>query len=102
MGAMIAGEQDGLSLIIECPPPPPGAPQIAKNVHFEKLVFNCFPLCTYVSTVMRSTFADILVSPGIHEFYVTARRTPKKIQKKSFFSYFLFQLKRLLSDRFLV
>ena len=29
MGEMIAGEQDRLSLIIECPPPPPppGAPK---------------------------------------------------------------------------
>ena len=31
---------------------------------------------------MRSTFSDILVSPGTHEFYVTARRTPKKYKKK--------------------
>ena len=30
---MIAGDQDRLSLIIECPPPP-RAPQIAKNIHF--------------------------------------------------------------------
>ena len=51
---------------------------------YEKLVFNCFPICTYVSTVMGSTFADILVSPGTHEFYVTARRTPKKYKKKKF------------------
>ena len=28
---------------------------------YEKLVFNCFPCCTYVSTVMRPAFADILV-----------------------------------------
>ena len=30
MGAMIAGEQDGLSLIIECPPPPPGPLKLLK------------------------------------------------------------------------
>ena len=35
MAEMIAGDQDRLSLIIECPPPPPWAPQIAKKyIHF--------------------------------------------------------------------
>ena len=34
MSEMIAGDQDRLSLIIECPPPPPPAPEIAKNIHF--------------------------------------------------------------------
>ena len=33
MGEMISGNQDRLSLIIESPPPP-WAPQIAKNIHF--------------------------------------------------------------------
>ena len=69
MGEMIAGEQDRLSLIIECPPPPPGP--LKKYTfwpRYEKLVFNCFPLCTYVSTVMRSAFADILVSPVPMDF----------------------------------
>ena len=45
MGVMIAGEQDGLSLLIECPlPPPPRAPQIAKNVHFGPDMKNWFSL----------------------------------------------------------
>ena len=47
MGAMIAGEQDGLGLIIECllpPPPPPPAPQIAKNVHFGPDMKNWFSI----------------------------------------------------------
>ena len=36
MGEIIAGEQDRLSLIIECPPPPPPrAPQIAKYLLFQ-------------------------------------------------------------------
>ena len=40
--------QDGPSLIIEAPsPPPPPLP----------------PPCTYISTVTRSAFADILVDP---------------------------------------
>ena len=42
---------------------------------------------------MRSTFADILVSPGTHEFYVTARRTPKKYKKKVFFHILYFNSK---------
>ena len=65
MGERIAGKQDRFSLIIEDPPQGP------QNIHFfftfwpinEKMVFKLFPLVVhnYVSTVMRSTFADILV-----------------------------------------
>ena len=50
--------QDGpWSLIVELPPPPPGL-QIAKDVNvstYEKLIIYCFFLCTYVSSVMRSS-----------------------------------------------
>ena len=67
MGERIAGKQDRFSLIIEDPPQgPQNTPKI--NIFFtflpinEKLVFKLFPLVVhYVSTVMRSAFADILV-----------------------------------------
>ena len=67
MGERIAGKQDRPSLLIEHPL---RAPQIAQNIHifftfwliYEKLVFKLFPLVhNYVSTVMRSAFADISV-----------------------------------------
>ena len=52
--------QDGPSLIVEVPPPPPGL-QIAKDVAvftYEKLIIYCFSLLqsTYVSSVMRSSW----------------------------------------------
>ena len=61
---MIAGKQDRPSLIIENPI---RALQIAQNIfrqkHFgpyKKTGFKIVsPCCTYVSTVMRSAFADI-------------------------------------------
>ena len=59
MGERIAGKQDRFSLIIE---DPLRAPKIYIYLTFwpinEKIVSPC---CTYVSTVMRSAFADILV-----------------------------------------
>ena len=55
MGERLAGKQDRLSLIIE---DPLRAPKIAQNRHGFQIVSPC---CTYVSTVMRSAFADILV-----------------------------------------
>ena len=68
MGERLAGKQDRPSLIIE---DPLGAPKIApKYTNFftfwplnEKLGFKLFPLVVqlYVSTVMTSAFADILV-----------------------------------------
>ena len=44
MGEMIAGEQDGLSLIFEFPSPPPRAPQFAKNIHFGPDMKNWFSI----------------------------------------------------------
>ena len=67
MGERIAGEQDRPSVIIEDPPQgPQNTPKIYILFTFwpinEKMVFNLFPLVVhYVSTVMRSAFADILV-----------------------------------------
>ena len=66
MGERIAGKQDRFSLIIE---DPLRAPKIPPKYFFftfwpinEKMVFKLFPLVVhYVSTVMRSAFADILV-----------------------------------------
>ena len=67
MGERIAGKQDRFSLIIE---DPLRAPKIPPKYIFLKNGFqigfqNGFqivsPCCTYVSTVMRSAFADILV-----------------------------------------
>ena len=67
MGERIAGKQDRFSLIIEDPPQgPQNTPKI--YIFFYILAHkwkNGFqivsPCCTYVSTVMRSAFADILV-----------------------------------------
>ena len=69
------------SLIIEDP----------QNIHFftfwpinEKMVFKLFPLVVhnYVSTVMRSAFADILVPlvPLDFMYYKGPNMTPKKIK----------------------
>ena len=72
MGERIAGKQDRHSLIIAGPT---RAPQIATNIkkiHFGSCMKNwfsiVFPCGTYVSTVMRSAFADILVSPVSLDF----------------------------------
>ena len=54
MGERIAGKQDRFSLIIE---DPLRAPKIPPKYGFQIVS----PCCTYVSTVMRSAFADILV-----------------------------------------
>ena len=67
MGERIAGKQDRSSLIIE---DPLRAPKIPPKYTFfftfwpinEKTGFQIVsPCCTYVSTLMRSTFADMLV-----------------------------------------
>ena len=66
MDERIAGKQDRFSLIIE---DPLRAPKYPQNIFFftfwpinEKNGFQIVsPCCTYVSTVMRSAFADILV-----------------------------------------
>ena len=58
MGERIAGKQDRPSLIIE---DPLRAPKIPPKYIFKKKGFQIVsPCCTYVSTVMRSAFADIL------------------------------------------
>ena len=69
--------QDGLCLIIEAPPPPSG-PQIAKefNAHMKNLLFLVFPICTYVSSVMRSS--QHFSTSG---FNILFPRTPKKWKK---------------------
>ena len=54
MGERIAGKQDRFSLIIE---DPLRAPKIPPKNGFQIVS----PCCTYVYTVMRSAFADILV-----------------------------------------
>ena len=60
MGERIAGKQDRFSLIIEDPLRAPKIPP--KYKFFHKNGFQIVsPCCTYVSTVMRSAFADILV-----------------------------------------
>ena len=66
MGERIAGEQDRPSLIIE---DPLRAPKIAPKYFFFYILAHKWktgfqivsPCCTYVSTVMRSAFGDILV-----------------------------------------
>ena len=66
MGERIAGKQDRPSLIIE---DPLRAPKIAQKYDFFYILAHKWktsfqivsPCCTYVSTVMRSAFADILV-----------------------------------------
>ena len=54
MGERIAGKQDRSSLIIKAPPPP-GTPQIAKNIHFFNInnqtgpiLLSSYPL-TYIN-----------------------------------------------------
>ena len=67
MGERIAGKQDRFSVIIEDPPQgPQNTPKIYIFFTFlsinEKMGFQIVsPCCTYVSTAMRSAFADILV-----------------------------------------
>ena len=66
MGERIAGKLDRFSLIIEDPSGPPKYPQ---NIHFFSILAHKWkngfqivsPCCTYVSTVMGSALADILV-----------------------------------------
>ena len=65
MGDRKAGKQDRPSLIIE---DPLRVPQIAQNNFFFDILANIWKTglqivspCTYVSTVMRSAFADISV-----------------------------------------
>ena len=68
MGERIAGKQDRPSLIIEDPLRAPKMPP--KYTFFFYILAhklkngfqNVSPCCTYVSTVMRSAFADILVT----------------------------------------
>ena len=67
MGERIPGKQDRPSMIIEGPHGPLNS---KKNTFlfifwpiYEKLVVNCSLCCTYVSSVMRSAFDDILVPP---------------------------------------
>ena len=43
----------------------PQGPQVAKNVNLKNCLLIVSPGCTYVSTVMRSAFADILVPQGL-------------------------------------
>ena len=57
MGERIAGKQDRFSLIIEDPLRAPKIPPKYTKNGFQIVS----PCCTYVSTVMRSAFADILV-----------------------------------------
>ena len=66
MGERIAGKQDRFSLIIE---DPLRAPKIPPKYTFFYILAHIWkngfqivsPCCTYVSTVMRSAFAYILV-----------------------------------------
>ena len=66
MGERIAGKQDSFSLIIE---DPLRAPKIPPKYFFFHILAHKWkngfqivsPCYTYVSTVMRSAFADILV-----------------------------------------
>ena len=62
IGERIAGSQDRPSLIIE---DPLRAPQIAQTINCFYILANIWktvsPCCTYVTTVMRSAFADISV-----------------------------------------
>ena len=65
MGERIAGKQDMPSLIIEdplrAPKMPPKYTFFYILAHKLKNGFQIVSPCTYVSTVMRSAFADILV-----------------------------------------
>ena len=68
----IAGKQDMHILIIEDPlslPPPPNSPKYFVwhfGPYMKKTGFQIVsPCCTYVSTVMRSAFAEISVNPCI-------------------------------------
>ena len=66
MGERIAGKQDRFSMIIEDPLRAPKIhPKYTFFLHFGHKWKNGFQIvsrcCTYVSTVMRSAFADILV-----------------------------------------
>ena len=62
MGERIAGKQDRFSLIIEDPLRAPKIYIFLILAHKWKNGFQIVsPCCTYVSTVMRYAFADILV-----------------------------------------
>ena len=96
MGERIAGKQEWSSLIIE---DPLRAPKIPPKytfffyilAHKWKTGFQIVsPCCTYVSTVMRSAFADILVPLVPLDFMYGPNMTPKKMKFILFFSYFLF------------
>ena len=81
---------------------PPSGPQIAQNIHFFYILAHQWktgfqivsPCCTYVSTVMRSAFADILVPLVPLDFMFTrAQHDPKKI---FFFIFFIWTPKILI------
>ena len=66
MDERIAGEQDGQNQIFEYPQGPSNNQKYIFVLHFSPYIKSSFSIlfpCTYVSTVMRSTFADILVPP---------------------------------------
>ena len=91
----IARKQDRPSLLIEHPL---RAPQIAQNIHIclpfgsWKTVFQIVsPCCTYVSTVMRSAFADISV-PLLPWILCKGPTWPRKKKKKNFILFIFFIL----------
>ena len=57
--------------------------------HIWKTVFQIVSPCTYVSTVVRSAFADIPVTLVPLDFYVTAQHDPEK-RKKIFYFFHIF------------
>ena len=97
IGERIAGKQDMGSLIFGPPPP-----QIAQNIHFitfwpiQTGVQIVAPCCTYVSTVMRSAFADIPV-PLVPWILCKGPTLPP-----IFVFIFVSELKRFLSDCFYI
>ena len=98
MGERIAGKQDRSSLIIE---DPLRAPKIPPKYTFFYILAHKWktgfqivaPCCTYVSTVMRSAFADILVPLVPLDFYVRAQHDPEIF---FFFIYFFLTQKVLI------
>ena len=80
------------------PPPHPGPLKLLKNMHFGpdmKDWFSIvFPSVYYIFTVMRSAFADILVSPVPMDFMYRPAGPPKiKTEKCGFFHIFYFNSK---------